>query len=88
MANYQDIETCGDEIAEAAKTLAQWHQSQQSPHSALSSTNLDEVPEHVRLAQARLSSNTTKMQLMLDQPSDLIQRLSLYVCVTLISIEA
>ncbi|KAK9781104.1 hypothetical protein SCAR479_04925 [Seiridium cardinale] len=76
MANYHDIETCADEIAKTAKTLAQWRHNQQS--GTPSRSTLSEVPDRIRLAQSRLASDTTKLQLMLDEPSDLIRRLALH----------
>ena len=85
MTGYTDeLVTCANELAAAAKSLAaDWRHCDLSGHSATGkspySTFLPNAPEHVRRAHRTIIINTSRIQVMLSQPADFLQRLALHV---------
>jgi hypothetical protein len=88
MADDIKLETYVNELTEAAKTLAaDWRRdnltaqldSRDSSYSVFSS----DAPDHVRRSQRSMMANISKMQVMLSQPVDFLQRLAFYVRLSL-----
>ena len=78
------LEACVNELATAAKSLAaDWRRDNLT--AQLGSTNLSysisspNAPDHVRRAQRSIIVNVFKMQAMLGQPVDFLQRLAFSV---------
>lgn len=65
-----DLETCAEEIATAARTLAR------DGHSGGYSAGL---PDHLRPVQRTLIANASQVLALASQPADLVRQLALYV---------
>jgi hypothetical protein len=84
MAGYTELEACANELAAAAKSLAtDWQRgdfpAQFGSGNPPSSILPPDAPDHVRRAQRSIIANASKMQVMIGQPADFLQRLALYV---------
>ena len=80
------LETCVNELTAAAKILtADWRRDNLTAPFGSSSTSLpysifsSDAPDHVRRSQRSILANLSKMQVMMGQPIDFLQRLSFYV---------
>jgi hypothetical protein len=94
MIAYTDLETCATELTAAAKSLgaetlstnhSTWGLScssgQSSSNAAPSSLIPPNASENVRQAQRTIMANASKIQMMLSQPADFLQRLVLNVSI-------
>jgi hypothetical protein len=81
MAGYTELEACAKELAAAARSLAaDWRRGDLPAQFASGNPILPpNAPDHVRRAQRSIIANASKMQVMLGQPADFLERLALHV---------
>jgi len=82
MTGYTELEACAKELAAAARSLAADWRRGDLPAQFASGNNpilSPHAPDHVRRAQRSIIANAAKMQVMLGQPADFLERLALHV---------